>query len=181
MKYATLVKMSKFLIRILIMVTCSALLLFSVGCSNLSPHFVVGVTPAPTADSVPTPSPTPTHETENTRIDALGNTIFDADHYKRYLQFADIAVYEENGETFLDCKVINSYPEVLVCGVSVCFYGDDGSLLAVSKLQMPDGSFLLTLGNGETRLFARILTDSTVTDRDFTLVFDDSIGVGPQK
>lgn len=174
MKFAMYRRTTKYILFV------SALLLLCTGCSNLSPHFIHGVTPAPTQTIIPSLTPAPTHRAENTHTDALGNTVYDADHYKRYLQFSYVTVYEEGGETFLDCKVTNSYPEILVCGVSVCFYEDDGRLLASSKLQMPDGSFLLTLSNGETHLYARILTDSNLTDREFELVFDDAIGVNPQ-
>ena len=44
---------------------------------------------------------------------------------------------------------------------------------------MRDGNYLLTLRPGETVVLARILTDMTLTDRDFTFEFDMEIGVLP--
>lgn len=165
-------------------ITLSALAaaLIFVGCSNTTPRIESGITPAPTATVVPSESVFEvTHAPEDytPTVDALGNVIQDPEHYRQYIQFTDLRVYEENEETFLDCIVTNSYPYKLTCSVSIRFFDENDETIATATLQMPNGSFLLTLENGETPLYARILTDTSLTDNDFELIFDPGIVVEP--
>ena len=88
-------------------------------------------------------------------------------------------MYEVYGDTFMDCIVVNSYPNSLVCGISIEFYDEDGQILASAVIQSPTGSYLLTLPNGETHLYATIPTDSVLTDKEFVFVFDDTMPVSP--
>ncbi|MBR6006043.1 MAG: hypothetical protein IK064_00270, partial [Clostridia bacterium] len=104
-----------------------------------------------------------------------------ADHYERYISFSGIRIYEENGETLIDCTVTNSYPELMLLAVNITFFNDDGEEIASGSLQMPDGSFLLALEPGDTPLYARILTDIVLTDKTFKLSYDGHTGVKPQK
>ena len=148
-------------------------------------------TPPPEASSLP--SDMPTSEPESTTpeaqtsvpapeqgVDDLGNAIYGGDHFARYISFSNVLVYEDEGDTFVDLTAVNAYPKLLLCAVNIIFYGEDGSAIASSSLQMPDGSFLLALESGETRLFARVLTDTLLTDKRFELVFDGETGIHPQ-
>lgn len=159
------------------------------GCTNTKPKLDPGVTPPPAlptgepVSEVPTATVQPARTAEPTpavNTDALGNIIYTSDHFERYISFKNILVYEENGETLIDCTVNNSYPNVLLCAVNVEFFSDSGEKLANGSLQMPDGSFLLALKSGENRLYARILTDTVLTDKRFEFVFDPQTGVKPE-
>lgn len=164
--------------------------LLFVGCSNISPKLDPSVTPpvfetvAPVTDE-PTPEiteePTPEVTVGPGEIaDVLGNIIYGSDHFERYIRFENVSVYEENGDTFVDLTVDNSYPKLLLCAVNIVFYNDDGSIIASGSMQMPDGSFMLALPGGKTNLYSRILTDTTLTDKPFRLIFDQQTGVKPQ-
>ena len=161
------------------------------GCTDISPRLDPGVTPPPAPDTAApfTEAPTPELSDEplpelttapDELVDVLGNVIYGSDHYERYISFSDILVYEQNGETFVDLTVENSYPKLILCAVNIAFYNADGSIIASSSLQMPDGSFMLALPGGKTRLFARVLTDTVLTDKPFRLIFDQQTGVKPQ-
>lgn len=161
------------------------------GCSNTVPQIRDGVTPPPVTNDAAVTGAPQTEQPENTQdaakttvspgnIDALGNPIMTGDHFTRYISFSDILVYEENGETLVDCIVTNDYPQLLLCAVNIEFYNDEGEVIASGSLQAPDGSFLLALGNGNTHLYARILTDTVLTDKVFKLIFDPQTGVVPE-
>lgn len=156
----------------------------AIGCINVTPQLDPGITPAPTATASPE-SPTPEHTEQpsssvsDDNTDALGNVIIGSEHFEQYLRFKDIRVYEVYGDTFMDCIVVNSYPNSLVCGISIEFYDEDGQILASAVIQSPTGSYLLTLPNGETHLYATIPTDSVLTDKEFVFVFDDTMSVSP--
>ena len=115
---------------------CIALALSAafIGCSDTSPHLDPAVTAPAILSPVPfTPVPEPTASPEpatpgpddipvtadpNGNIyDALGNVITDAQHYRQYLGFSDIRIYEYGGDTFMDLTVTNSYPERLICAL----------------------------------------------------------------
>lgn len=162
------------------------------GCANAAPKLVSGVTPPPavqtaapvqteaveTASPEPeTPAPSGTPEAE---VDALGNGIYLAEHYTRYIAFEDILIYENDGDTFIDCKAENSYPVPILCAVNIEFSDDGGRTIATSSLQMANGSFLLVLKPGTNLLYARILTDIRLTDKQFTLLFDPETPVRPE-
>lgn len=168
----------------------SALIL--VGCTDISPTLDSGITPppAPVSEAPVTELPSPDPSAEPTPeftvspeeiIDVLGNTVYGSDHFERYISFSDIFVYEDNGETFVDLTVENSYPKLILCAVNIAFYNPDGSIIASSSLQMPDGSFMLALPGGKTKLFARVMTDTLLTDKPFRLIFDQQTGVKPQQ
>lgn len=167
-----------------------ALILLS-ACVNKGPVLIPGVTPEPTSTPAPTPEPTEDHSTpeptedpagpqeQKEEYDALGERITGIDHFKRYIIFKDLVVYEEEGDTFLDGVVGNSYPDILTCAVDVVFADADGREIARARLQTRDGSYLLTLAPGDTVVLARIFTDMTLTAADFTLEFDMETGVKP--
>lgn len=160
-----------------------------VGCSDTSPRLDPAVTAPALRSPVPftsAPEPTATPGTADTTADpggnscdALGNIITDAQHYRQYLSFSDIRIYEYGGDTFMDLTVNNSYPEALICALRAEFYDEDGNILAVSSIQGPDGSFLLTLPGGNTPLYSTILTDSVLTDKIVVIIFDDNTQVAP--
>ena len=160
------------------------------GCVNVSPSLHPDITPVPSA--APTPAVSPTAEIEvspsitptavpsdTSALDALGNFIYDAEHFQQYLQFRNIRVYENGGDTFLDCTVVNDYPETICCAVNICFYDENGEVIANGNLQVPDGSYMLSLPPGETPLYAAILTDISLLDKEFELIFDQDVEVKP--
>lgn len=179
--------------RTLLLTLILLLIGFNFGCVDVSPKTVDSITPppppsteGPVASAVPsktpeiTPQPTEPSGPDATETrDACGNIIYGSDHYERYITFKDILVYEEDGGTFVDLKAENAYPELLLCAVNITFYSADGGIIASGSLQMPDGSFLLALDNGTTSLYARVLTDTLLTDKNFELTFDASTGVKP--
>ena len=177
-------------INIISVLLCLAALLVS-GCINTVPEYRADVTPEPTREPTPaptaepTPEPTATPAPEPTQqhvgaIDALGVPISGAEHYMRYVTFTEMIVYEENGGTFLDGIAVNSYPEPLVCAVSIVYRDDDGAELARAQLKTRDGQYLLVLEPGETVVYADILTDMTLVGLEFTLEYDMSTGVHPR-
>lgn len=129
------------------------------------------LTPTPTA--VPTPSPTPL-------IDVTGVDIEGVDHFRRYLHFRNIQVYEQCEDTFVDALLVNDYPLPLMCAATVTFYEQEGGeTIAEGKLQTRDGEYVLLLQPGETTVYAQIDTDMRLTDMPFALAFDASLGVLP--
>ena len=167
---------------------------FLVGCIDISPKLDPGITPPPlgtealAADASsaeptanPTAEPTPDASVSPDEFkDVLGNVIYSDNHFERYISFRDVLVYEENGDTFVDLTVDNSYPKMIMCAVNIAFYNDDGSIIASSSLQMPDGSFMLSIPSGKSSLFARVLTDTLLTNKTFRLIFDQQTGIKPQ-
>lgn len=172
---------------ILITVLC---VLTTAACVDLKPALDPSVTPEPTEVPVvvtpeptevpPTPAPTDPPREITEEYDAMGLVITGADHFIRYLTFTNLTVYEEEGDTFLDGAVENTYLEPITCAVDVVFTDSFGRELARARLQTRDGSFLLTLEPGRTVVFARIPTDMTLTDLDFRLVFDMETGIRPK-
>ena len=91
-----------------------------------------------------------------------------------------MVVYEYEGGTFLDGIVKNSYPEPLVCAVSIVYYDGEGGELARAQLQTRDGQYLLVLEPGDTVVFAGIPTDMTLVGLEYMLEFDMATGVHPR-
>lgn len=162
------------------------------GCGGLSPVLDTNTTPPPPLSSaMPTQAPVSTSpetdifsplpiDGQTSSTDALGNTVYDAgNHYKQYILIKNVRVYEENGGTFIDCTVENSYPEPIVCALTATFYDENGDEAAYGSLQMGDGSFLLMLQSGSTPLYAHILTDTVLTDLNVEFAFDPSVNVKP--
>lgn len=165
------------------------MLLFA-ACVDEKPIIHTDITPEPSARPVvKTPDPTeapdlvtpaPTDAPVND-TDAMGDKITGPEHFSKYLTFENLIVYEEAGDTFMDGTVKNSYPVPITCAVDIVYYNDDGEEIARARLQTRDGNYLLKLMPGETVVFARILTDMTLTDREFKLEFDTSVGIIPAK
>ena len=164
------------------------------GCINVAPKPDPSVTPAPTAEPTPTPEPeeTPMETAETTEapepgrtlapgeaLDAMGNIISGPDHYKRYLVFENIVVYEEEGDTFVDAIIVNRYSEPINCAVDIVYTEEDGTEIARARLQTRDGSYLLSLAPGDNVVLARILTDMTLTGLPYTIEFDKETEVKP--
>lgn len=161
------------------------------GCVSAHPVLDVNQTlPTATATSAPiltpdsVPSPSPTYEpavTPASVFDLNGNYISGADHFKQYLSFRNVQVYEQEEDTFVDAIVSNDYPETIICAAGVAFYDENNELVAQGRLQTRDAQYILILPPGETTLFAQIDTDMTLTDLDFQIVFDDTLGVKPEE
>lgn len=176
-------------LKIILALIAASVLMLS-GCINVTPPLNPGITPVPS--EAPTAVPSPTAEIEvspsvvptvepsgSSPIDALGNFIYDAEHFQQYLQFQQIRVHEDGGDTFLDCTAVNNYPETICCAVNIFFYDENNEIIAQGSLQMPDGSYLLSLASGETPLYATILTDISLLDKEFELIFDANVEVKP--
>ena len=154
------------------------------GCVNTAPVVHPEITPGPTRRpelNTPLPEDTDTvtpAPTDDAAYDANGVLISGAEHYTRYLTFRNIIVYEEDSDTFLDGMISNSYCYPITCAIDVV-YRDGDKEIARSRLQTRDGNYLLVLEPGETVVLARILTDMTLTDRDFTFEYDLSTGIYP--
>ena len=142
-----------------------------------------GSTPVPLENvdgNVPTEAPTEAPSDAPAELfDAMGKLISGADHYKRYLTFRYILVYEEEGDTFLDGYIVNDYVKPITCAVDVVYDDDNGSEIARARLQTRDGKYLLVLLPGENVVYARILTDMTLTDREYKMEFDNEVGIKP--
>jgi hypothetical protein len=125
--------------------------------------------PSPEASELPEPS-----DPEDARFDKMGVEIKDKGHFDRYISYRELYVYEQDGYTYLDGIIKNEYPDTLVCVLDVCFF-EGKEEIARSRVFMGDGSSLLNLSPGETRIYADIKTDMPVTmaDLKFETVGDD--------
>lgn len=168
---------------------CSVVL---AGCVNVRPEYEAGVTPGPTAEpaavvtlppeATPEPTAAPTEDETvipGETVDAMGSVITGAEHFYRYIRFTDLIVYEEDGDTFLDGMVENSYAEPLVCAVDIVYRDEGGGEIARAQLQTRDGNYMLILAPGENVVFAHILTDMSLVSMEYTLEFDTTAGVHP--
>ncbi len=135
------------------------------------------VTPSPSPTATPEPSPEPT--STPSAFDELGEYISGPEHYKRYLSFRNVQVYEQEDDTFVDAILVNKYPHALLCAAGAAFYDETGELVAEGRFQTRDGQYVLVLPQGETTLFAQINTDMTLTALEMEIVFDDSLGILP--
>lgn len=168
--------------------TLLTICLLTCGCvhtgAELLPNSTLAPTPSPTPEPTPEPTPQPTMEViasqEASQYDATGAYISGPDHFRRYLSFENIQVYEQCEDTFMDAVVTNSYSETIVCALSIVFYDDDGNAVAEGRVQTRDGQYVLKLAPGETTLFAQIDTDTSLTDVDFKFVFSETLGVLPE-
>lgn len=159
-------------------------LLCLAACVNTGPVMHPEITPGPTRrPELSTPIPvgydpaTPAPD-DGKAYDANGLLISGAEHFTRYLTFRNISVYEEGDDTFLDGVITNSYCYPITCAIDVV-YKDGEDEIARARLQMRDGNYLLTLAPGDSVVLARILTDMTLTDRDFEFEFDMGTGITP--
>ena len=137
------------------------------GCVRYEPQ--IAGTPTPTAS--PTPLPEPFHAeitAAPAETDRLGRLIETEDHYFRYyLSFGDMRVYEYETGTFLDGVVINAFPAPLDGEACAVFRDENGRVLGKGKIHLADGSTVLPTGT--SNIYAEIVTDITVQDRDFTV------------
>lgn len=155
--------------------------------AQLQPEITLPPAATPTPAVTPTPSPTPTEAAASaapipgvdTRYDALGAYVSDASHFQQYLAFNMVQVYEQEEDTFLDAIAVNDYPSTLVCAMDVVFYDAEGAEVNRARIQTQDGQYVLRLQPGETVLYAQISTDITLTDMEFALEFNDTLGVLP--
>jgi hypothetical protein len=147
----------------------------------LVPDRTIDLGPAPTPvfhepDPVPSELPKPSEPSDpgDAEFDKLGVEISDKGHFERYISYRELYVYEQDGHTYLDGTIKNEYPDTLVCVLDVCFF-EGKEEIARARVFMGDGSSLLYLSPGETRVYADIKTDMPVTAADisFETVGDD--------
>ncbi len=140
---------------------------------TLPPEITPTPIPTPTPTPVPTPSPTPL-------IDITGVDIEGLDHFQRYLSFRNIQVYEQCEDTFVDAVMVNTYPQTIMCAVTISFYEEEGGeTIAEGQMQTRDGEYVLLLAPGETTVYAQIDTDMRLTAMPFKLSYDAALGVLP--
>ncbi|MEN6470555.1 MAG: hypothetical protein ABFC62_03710, partial [Clostridiaceae bacterium] len=82
-------------------------------------------------------------------------------------------------DTFVDAVAVNVYPAPIVCAVDILF-AQEGETIASGKLQTQDGQNVLILKPGENTVYAQVNTDMTLTLMDFTLQYDEGLGVWPE-
>ena len=116
----------------------------------------------------------------NTEYDELGERITSAEHFKRYITFENIQVYEQHEDTFMDAIAVNEYTLPLVCGINIYFYDEDGAEIASSVAHTRDGQYVMKLQPGENTIFAQIDTDMKLTDKEFVLGFSEELTVLPE-
>lgn len=137
---------------------------FCGGCARqqgiLNPDVTLPPTVTPTPE--PTPSPTPA-ATPEPAAEATPEPV----DYWTYLSFQDIYVYEESGDTFFQGVVQSEYPGRLIAVLDVFFYNDDKNEIARGRLLNGEGGDVLVFAPGETRVYARVDTDMSVTALDF--------------
>lgn len=159
------------------------------GCINTSAVIDPSATmpPEPTATPAPTPEATPAVETVeldmadlSSAYDELGQLISTADHFEQYITFRNIQVYEQHEDTFMDAIAVNEYPDTLVCAVDITFFDEDESVIASSHVHTRDGQYVLKLQPGDNTIFATIDTDMALTDKQFSLSFNDGLDVLPE-
>lgn len=109
----------------------------------------------------------------------LGVLVATPEHYEQYITYRNIQVYEQFNDTFMDAVAVNGYPEPIVCAVDIVF-SENGETVASGKLQTQDGKYVLILQPGENTVYAQINTDMTLTLMDFTLKYDEGLGVWPK-
>lgn len=150
--------------------------------STLAPEAAPSPAPPPEPEGAQASPPARSHAPiagVDTMCDAKGEYVSGAAHFQRYLTFKDIQVYEQAEDTFLDAAVLNAYPQTLVCALDVVFLDGEGKELASARIQTRDGQYVLRLPPGETVIFAQIDTDVTLTDKEFELIYNESLGVLP--
>lgn len=136
-------------------------------------------TPEATQTPLATIEPTPEALQQIEVYDELGAFIADSKHYRRYISFENIQVYEQAEDTFVDMQAVNEYPKPIVCALYMRFTDENGEVIAECRLQMQDGQYLITLEPGTNTLYAQVPTDMRITSADFTIEYDETIDVLP--
>ena len=149
---------------------------------TIPPEPTPTLTPEPTVELTPEPMPEPVPTEEPVVIDVydeFGAYITGSEHYQRYISFENIQVYEQADDTFVDMRAVNSYPKALACALNMSFVDETGETVAKCRFQTQDGQYMLILKPGENVLYSQVPTDMRVTGLDFTIEYDESIGVMP--
>lgn len=145
----------------LIIVLCCAL--FG-GCVDTRPTLLPDVTLPASTMAQAEPSALP--ELATSEPDEQFQSIESVD-YNEYLLYQNIAVYEQEGHTLFDATIQSEYPGTLVCVLDVCFFDQQGEV-ARGRLTDGSGQEVLYLNQGETRVYAQIETDMSVTLLDIS-------------
>ena len=141
-----------------------AALVLCCGCVRQAGVLRLDVTLPPEATPSPTPSPTPE---PTLTMEPIATATPEPVNYWQYLSFRDLYVYEESGDTFLHGIVESEYPGSLIAVLDVFFYDDDGEKIARGRIMNGAGEDVLILEPGETRIYAQVDTDMSITMLDF--------------
>ena len=153
--------------RVLPAVLLCALLAIA-GCRRAELRIEGTPTPGPTA----TPAPetfSPELVGEGPAKDAMGVYMTGEDHYRVYLSFGEIVVYEYREETFLDGIVVNAYPQTLHAEIEIVYYDGDGKRIGRGMLHNAQGGY--DFPPGSSRIYAEIATDVDVRMKDFVMEY----------
>ncbi|MEL7609035.1 MAG: hypothetical protein AAGU74_05975 [Bacillota bacterium] len=145
----------------LAIVLCCA---FFGGCVDTRPILLPDVTLPASAEPTEEPAASPAQETAAPEEPPASADPMD---YGEYLLYQDIAVYEQEGYTLFDATIVSGYPGALVCVMDVCFSDKQGEV-ARGRLTDGSGQEVLYLYEGETRVYAQIETDMSVTILDMS-------------
>ena len=138
------------------------------GCRRAEPRIEGTPTPGPTA----TPAPetySPELSGEGPEKDAQGVFLTGEDHYRVYLSFGEIVVYEYREETFLDGIAVNAYPLTLHAEIEIVYYDDQGLRIGRGMLHNAQGGY--DFPPGSSRVYAEIATDVDVRQKDFVMEY----------
>ena len=153
------------------------------GCVRFESTVDPSVTMPQETEPVPVeeaePFPTPEEVQQIDVYDELGAFITGSDHYRRYISFENIQVYEQEEDTFVDMQAVNAYPKAVLCALHMRFTDETGEVVAECRLQTQDGQYLLSLEPGSNTLYAQVPTDMRITGLDFTIEYDESVEVLP--
>lgn len=142
------------------------LVIGAVGCDDVTP--TLAGTPTPSASPTPLPdaftaeitaAPEPT--------DALGKPLTGENHYRQYLSFGDMRVYEYDDGTFLDGVCVNAFPAPLDGRIDIVYYTSEGKTCGIGTLHNAVGT--TRLETGANNIYAEINTDINVCDMEFVL------------
>lgn len=144
-------------------------LLVCLACDNVKP--TLQGTPTPSASPSPLPEPF-TMEITAAPIptDMLGNEIRSDAHYRQYLSFGELRVYEYDDGTFLDGVCINAFPLAMDGRLDIVYYdADSGKVCGVGTIHNNLGT--TRLETGSNAIYAEIKTDIDVQFMDFSLEY----------
>ena len=153
----------------LIFITCAA-------CTVQEAHLVslpdpTTFNPTPSATETPAPEalliPDITGQPFQTDLNGIVITDSNTHYYEYYITLSDIRIYEYEEGTFLDGKLLNSYPQTLSGKLRIIFKNKDGVTYGYGDIYT-SGKKLIALP-GENLIYADILSEVNVQMMDFNI------------
>lgn len=153
------------------------MIIASLACTVQEAHLVP--LPDPTAVVNPTPKATETPAPEALLVPDITGQPFETDlngivitdpsthYYEYYITLSDLRVYEYEEGTFLDGKLVNSYPQTLSGKLRIVFKNKDGVTYGYGDIYTAGGG--LKALPGENLIYADILSEINVQMMDFII------------